>query len=157
MKIVFLDIDGVMNAPDARDDDPLPLAFRRSAVLALNRIVREADARIVISSTWRISTHAGDISLDGWGWLLKSHGVMPATGRVVGVTRMDEPSRGGERDTRAKQIRDWLILNPRVERAVVLDDDDGDYAPTPFIRVNPATGLTDADATQALSLLLCGA
>lgn len=151
MRVVFLDIDGVLNVYTG--DPSFPLAFSRDAVKALRRILVEADARIVISSTWRIF----DLSREGWAVLLKSHGLGVALNRVVGKTRMDkrtlDPER--ERDTRPMQVRDWLkAFEADVESAVVLDDDCEDYGPIPFICVNSDVGLTDADATRAIEILM---
>src|SRR5687767_10572458 len=55
MKIVFLDIDGVLNTRrscHAQRGRPRP--FDVDAISALNRVLRQTGARVVMSSTWRI-------------------------------------------------------------------------------------------------------
>ena len=58
MKVIFLDIDGVMNcrrsvkADIANDRRPYS-SFDPDCVNALNQIIKETDAVIVVSSVWR--------------------------------------------------------------------------------------------------------
>ena len=63
-KIVFLDIDGVLNSElhyveksqqQLADEIGYPLSeISRSAVSLLNQIVEKTGAKVVISSTWRL-------------------------------------------------------------------------------------------------------
>jgi len=62
MKLIFLDIDGVLNHQDAyvrgecgynRDSEYQPFALDSKNLI--NKLIRETDAKIVISSTWRKS------------------------------------------------------------------------------------------------------
>ena len=49
MKIIFLDIDGVLNTYNSMD------RFCPKAVSCLNEFVQESGAKVVISSSWRLS------------------------------------------------------------------------------------------------------
>ena len=83
MKLIFLDIDGVMNAAHfnifmgdrgVKDRDSLcPLA-----ILTLNKLIEYTDAKVVISSTWRLGTTVPRLQelLDQCGF----------TGEVIGKT-----------------------------------------------------------------------
>jgi hypothetical protein len=59
MKIVFLDIDGVLNHATTRSDvlpngtEPLPIPIAPECMARLNRLIAETGAKIVISSSWR--------------------------------------------------------------------------------------------------------
>jgi len=113
MKILFLDIDGVLNSAayfktrktprDAkpRDIDPLK-------VLLLHRILEDTDAKVVVSSSWRLHP-------DGLENVRKA--VAPF--EVIGVT-----PRHARFEHRHAEIKEWLDEHPEVERYAILDDDN---------------------------------
>lgn len=111
MKIVFLDIDGVVTS--ARDNGFRD--FNLHVVHWLRFICTEAGAKIVISSTWRHShdkafwkTIFGELIHDDWrtpDGLRKSEGGLWLS-----------PIRGDE-------VAEWLAKHPEVERYAILDDD----------------------------------
>ena len=129
MKIIFLDIDGVLNA--GCEDEPfiLPECAQR-----LNCIIQETGATVVLSSAWRNLIHSGEMTTKGFQRLLQTHmircHVLGATPEVRGVLG------------RGKQISVWLAENGPVECYVVIDDDDLAVldAGHPLVRTNGATG-----------------
>jgi hypothetical protein len=158
-KLIFLDVDGVLNAHEwvgeAESCD-----VRRDCVSRLNRIIRETGAKVVISSAWRYMVLGGAMTLDGFAYMLRTHG-LTAGAEIIGLTCPDEqiPLRGD-------QIADWLfrrqVTNPP-PRYVVLDDDDGGGViqcqgrhDHPFVHVDGSAGLTDADADRAIAILNAG-
>ena len=158
MKVIFLDIDGVLNSKkyitsmkDLWDDpkyqmDPL-------AVARLNRITDTTGADIVVSSTWRLAfTHHLDKLQD----CMASYGI---TGRVIGMTPdlvamdynlyMAKPTRGGE-------IDQWLFdnTNPMAkDYVIVLDDETVDGWRHVHVKTNFDDGLQDSHVDQAIALL----
>jgi predicted mannosyl-3-phosphoglycerate phosphatase (HAD superfamily) len=50
MKIIFLDIDGVLNNYNTLGEG---LNWESNAVKILKRIIKETGAKVVLSSTWR--------------------------------------------------------------------------------------------------------
>ncbi len=54
MKVIFLDIDGVLNLR-RRTRDKYGSLFHKSWVDNLSRVIKETDAKIIVSSTWRYS------------------------------------------------------------------------------------------------------
>ena len=117
-------------------------------VAKFNAIVEAAACGIIVSSAWRSHIHDGHMTLKGFEYLLRSHGVR---GSVFGCTRPD-----GEGYERWQQIREWLDSNRErfnVTRYIVLDDwrDAGDGHP--FILTDPRVGLTAEDARRAIELL----
>lgn len=177
MKVLFLDIDGVLNA---HEFDPAVMCgqIHPDKVARLNRVLRATDARIVLSSAWRYLIHRGEMNLMGFEWLLRSHGVL--ADRLMGCTRRDTMERGlyrGEAgtwpvcDERGGQITDWLRVNrlpgmgvPHVIRYAVVDDgghrSDGTWtdlgigaAGHPAVITDGKVGLTDADADRLIELL----
>lgn len=117
MKVVFLDIDGVVNNLYITEDLQ-PVYFTEhnkrvsntQAVRWLARLCLEFDAKIVISSTWR---HAG---IEVCRECLYNSGLPPEV-EIIDFT----PTYYGEQ--RGKEIYDWLHCHPEVDKFVILDDD----------------------------------
>jgi hypothetical protein len=152
MKIVFLDIDGVLN-DHAWMDHAGSCDIKRECVLRLNRILRETGAVIVVSSAWRYMVHGEAMTLQGFAYMMRTHGLL--SGRIHGLTCTDELIAH-----RGDQIAAWLAEHDGVESYVVLDDDDGFSVSRcqgrhahPFVRTDGAIGLTDADADRAIAIL----
>jgi hypothetical protein len=140
MKIIFLDIDGVLNRFGGED-------FVPECVAALERVLAATGAVLVISSTWRYFIHNGHFSLLGFGKLLRSHGLKRA--QVIGVTRWDQ----GE-EPRWAQIADWLREPPEpIERYCIIDDDPEAFGGRPGVRTQSYIGLTEDGASEAIQIL----
>ena len=152
MKIIFLDIDGVLNTMSPEDD--LPAAYSNSGVYYkdfndlplercvnnLNKILKETDAEIVISSTWRI-IHS-NISLM---YIFFLCGIKPPF--ILGSTPRTGKKRGIE-------IAEWLKEHPKVERFVIIDDDsDMVDLMDHLIQIDSEVGLTEDDANKIIEIL----
>jgi hypothetical protein len=140
-KIVFLDFDGVLNSDVSVAKLGTRYRFWPPSIEALNHVLRQTDARIVVTSTWRehwtLSENAGALERDG---------LMP--GRVVGKTC----ALGGER---GKEIDSWLKSAPYpVASFVILDDrDDMAMHHARLIRIDPGVGLGLPEAQRAIEIL----
>jgi hypothetical protein len=161
VKLLFLDIDGVLNVHES-DPEVLCGQIHKDKVALLNRVLRETDARIVLSSAWRYLVHRGEMDLTGLEWLLRSHGVL--AGRLVGITRpdtmratMDYDGRPGtwpQVNERGQQITDYLRVAWPTGYAVVDDLDLGiREARHPFVQTDGGVGLTLGDAERLIELL----
>jgi hypothetical protein len=148
MKVVYLDLDGVLN-----DHKPNPNGYnslKRECVEEFNRILEEVpDLRIVISSAWRYM-HPEAMTLKGFEYLLLTHGI-DCKDRGLGFTKKDEeiPTRGG-------QIVDYIKQLPTMTNYVILDDMAFDFAEMGlknFIQTNSDMGLTWYDAERAIHRL----
>lgn len=119
MRVVFLDIDGVLNHCDtpsglATDTEPLPIPIAPECMARLNRLIDETGAKVVISSSWRKFARWQDL-----GPALVRHGL---AADVIGETPdlVNDPvwldrwrTREGapftyERLERGWEIREWL-------------------------------------------------
>lgn len=159
-KLIFLDIDGVLNCnatfealkdPDStgvlsvcRWENMIDEAF----VSRLNKIIEATGAEIVISSSWRISNSLEDIRK-----YLKNKGCI---GSVIETTgRNDEPS---ITDRRGREIQKYLDhaegIGETIESFVILDDsaDMGNLMPF-LVRTNMETGLLDHHVVAANHIL----
>jgi hypothetical protein len=158
VKLVFLDIDGVVNPGTLVWDGHQTTEEYRSgthdyraladldetAVKRVNRLCRETGAVVVISSTWRILHRLSDIR----GWLLKKGLTVP----IIGTT----PKTGGPR---GRQIQEWLdttrdMGRDTVESFVILDDDsDMEHLSHRLVQTTFEHGLQDEHVERARVLL----
>lgn len=175
MKIVFLDIDGVLNTSreysrynQAFENDPDPEAtarisphnrhvehlFGKEHVEALNIITDQSGAKIVVSSSWRRFYHGKDGApgLDELADLLKRVGVKA---EVIDKTPALFPKKLSLPVYRGDEIQAWLAEHKgQVEKFVILDDDnDMVHLKPKHIRTKGWVGLTPDDAQKALRIL----
>lgn len=121
MKIIFLDIDGVLNVY-GRESDEFGYLFHKKFEDNLRWIISETDAKIVLTSSWR---YAG-IERIREMWIYRG---LP--GEVIDITIdcyllvgegkfefYDEVNRGDE-------IQDWLDdHNSEIDSYVIIDDEN---------------------------------
>ena len=114
-KIIFLDIDGVLNViPQGYDE--FGGIFHEHFVENLKWIIDETAAKIVISSSWRLS---------GLEYCRKMWSTRKLPGEIIDMTPCEgiNLKRGTlEGDDRGYEIQHWLDNN-EVENYVILDDD----------------------------------
>lgn len=126
MKLLFLDIDGVLNGHDYCPERNSSTILRDRVEL-LNHVLRRTGAFVVLSSAWRYHLHSGRMTLDGIAWMLRQHGLIQS--RVVGVTRPDTmlaPKRPMKNE-RGAQIADFLkfsigMIGHPADSYAILDD-----------------------------------
>lgn len=150
MKVLFLDVDGVLNGHyfdrEAQSSDIKP-----SCVAVLNRVLMTTGCSLVISSAWRYMILGGDVTVRGFEYLLRTHGVR-CVGGVIGHTRKDTGV--GDHAERSTQIREWLAEHPDVERWAVVDDMSEEYFPgMPFVRTDGQIGLEEKHGEALIALL----
>lgn len=116
MKIIFLDIDGVLNSKKYEDANYSSFLHRDSfdpaAVARLNKITDLTKAKIVVSSAWRVSF---EFDKETFFYMLREEGL---TGELLDITPIFTSC------LRWQEIRDWLDDHPEVESFVILDDMD---------------------------------
>ena len=119
MKLIYLDIDGVLNAHQY-SQGALSCLVDKGHVDLLNEVLA-IGAEIVISSAWRYMILEGSMSLQGFEYMLRTHGVH-CPRRVVGLTGRDPPHFPED----GAKIRSALILKDVEERKpkkwVAVDD-----------------------------------
>ncbi len=113
MKVIFLDIDGVLNVY-CQSRDEYGCNFHQHFIDNLATLINVTQAKIVISSTWRLS----GLSVMQEMW---KHRNLP--GEVIDIT--PNLTYGVNLNTstpRGKEIQQWLDNNPTTHY-VILDDD----------------------------------
>ena len=150
MKIVFLDIDGVLNSQRtciAFGGYPnQPTGFHRDmfdevAIRLIRGIVKEAGAKIVLSSTWRILNHWNEV---GQGLELP---IIDATPRLAGH--------------RGEEIQQWMDdyiannENAEITTYAIIDDDSDmlESQLSNFVHTSNFDGFSWENAMQLCRLL----
>jgi hypothetical protein len=140
MKVIFLDIDGVLNAGLVRYDGQ-EHALDLEAIARLNRLGAATGAAVVLTSSWRL--------LYRWPECRDLLGRYGLRLEVIGETADLWTWREDAEAARRREIEDWLA------RHGVLDDLALFPAEVPrFVRTDEAIGLTDADVERAIAALL---
>jgi len=127
IKVIFLDIDGVLNNPKQWGNRFLDLRFDEECVNQFNRIVEATNAKIVLSTSWR-KLYKYDILTK----VLKDVGVR---GEFIGIT----PALHSLHSQRGDEINEWIKYYGRknIDSFVVLDDDsDMDKVLGHFVKCN---------------------
>ena len=155
MKIIFLDIDGVLMSfefmhslawkqkingyHEDLTNDRHGHHFDPRCVLNLSNLVSETNAKIVISSSWRLAGLQRMKDL----WSERS---LP--GEMIDIT----PKKF---ETRAEQINSWVSEN-NPENWIVIDDESVILEPIDrhrFIKVDGQNGFSFHDSRKALKIL----
>ena len=144
MKVLFLDVDGVINSvrsavafdgyPWDVDEENIK-QFDHVAITLIRRICRDTNCKIILSSTWRRSVGHKKLAdaLD-----------LPVIDSTP--THMDA--------TRGEEIAAWLRKN-EVDKYVIIDDDADmleEQLPY-FVKVDPYNGLSYDNYTKILEIL----
>ncbi len=152
MKVIFLDVDGVLNNnfTSSRSPDGY-LGVSDRLILKLKKIVEETRADIVISSDWRLIRDDPERGKD-YKYLARK---LLFTGHLKISGHTDDISWS----QRGKEIRKFLDDHPEITEYVVLDDIPfGDFERCGLLRnlvlTDPAVGLTDGDADRAIRILM---
>lgn len=162
-KIIFLDIDGVLNTKfwhkhldkDAKRDR-YGYQFDPKAVSNLANIIEKTGAEIVISSSWK---YIGIEELRGM-WQERS---LPGTIIVVtpsymsdGLLLSPELSDADCYKERGCEIKGWLLKHKNESlRYVIIDDMDDILSELQdrFVWTDPEVGISDWDADKAIMIL----
>ncbi len=125
IKTIFLDIDGVLVLNEAGEPHPENAhPFDKECVRALNEILNETNAIIILSSTWK---KVWDLKrLD---FIFKFNGVVKSP---LDIT--------DDLNNREKEITDY-VQRKRITDFVILDDMDLVIFPKHFVRCNMHEGL----------------
>lgn len=157
MKLLFLDIDGVLNG-HSKLPGSMYCGIVYHCMEKLNRVIRDTECKLILSSAWRYQILCGATTLRGFEFMLFTHGLVAPMGTLIGHTPPDEviPDRGEQ--VRAA-LYSFLPLN--VEAWAVVDDDPMQMKLGPaadrLVRTDPINGLSWSDADRLIELLNGGA
>lgn len=155
MKVIFLDIDGVLNSnrscvalggfpfPGKHKDRSWHL-FDDVAVGLLRRVAKVSGAVCVLSSSWRLGMDTDE---------LRDLGARLGVS-IIGKTRDTYGS-----EPRGEQIQDWLRDHPEVTLYAILDDSSDmlEQQMPYFVRTLHSDGLSYQNHLDAIRILEGGA
>jgi hypothetical protein len=124
MKVIFLDIDGVLNCKKTSNPRKFPYVVDPKLLKRFLRLLERSGAKVVLTSTWRYDP-AGLFSAKHWG--------IP----FIDITP-DMPKKA-----RRNEVLSWLKTHPKVKRYVVIDDEDDELDDLPLFQPSALTGLTE--------------
>ena len=149
MKVIFLDVDGVLNYEGCTFSCGRYVGVDPAKIKLLNHIVDETNAIIVLTSTWKMD----------WEPILKDQQTplgnyldreLRKGGLKIRDKTWDYPPARGE------GIKRWIKERP-VESFVILDDCVFDYEregiTDRFVHTRWKDGLTEEDAQKAITIL----
>lgn len=147
MKIIFLDVDGVLNNPgtyskikaEANDFT----IIETSLIKLLNKITGQTAAKIVLSSSWKHKFRNDD---ELKMFLNRGCGV---SAEIIGKTPNAK--------NRGEEISKWIELfgsEYKIESFIILDDENNmGELQNHLVHINGAVGLTDKDVKTAIRRL----
>lgn len=154
MKVIFLDFDGVITTKRSG------YKLDKEKMELVKSICDKTDAKIVISSSWRLSTLESTISniTTVRNPATDIPFLMPEL--VVGITKRmyafsHEDASKHYRIPRGVEIERYLMEHEEVDRYVILDDDDDMLlcqAPY-FVKTDTRLGLTEYGMNKAIEIL----
>lgn len=158
MKIIFLDVDGVLNSEEyLRNSSKRKKLYGEICdenLLSLKKLVELTNAKIVVSSTWRIGcARSGRENFYGEQLFQELEKSLSNVGlEILDITPViNKPG-----VKRGDEIRQWLQTTKYdIESFVILDDDTDmcEYTSTNLVKTSNKTGLTDNDVLTAEEIL----
>ena len=154
MKIIFLDIDGVLNYDLWYQSERYKEIFQNGTELdidplcteRINKICKETNAKIVVSSDWRYE----------WGECLRRlyNSGLDIT-NIIGKTSELDKLDLNYPSLRSKEIDEWLKFANNIENYIIIDDID-DFTDEQMLHAsctNPFYGITDEDMNEYIEFL----
>lgn len=151
MKIIFLDIDGVLNTDRQIRMNDLEqikdIKFDPRSMKNLKKIINKSKAKIVITSTWRIHRQENGYL---WKELIRNFQIYNLdTNSLFDITPVIDTRMKPE--SREREISEWLNKNKNIEQFVILDDQwNMGKLNHHFIRCLPFNGITNEIAEEAI-------
>lgn len=150
MKVLFLDIDGVLNSIKwckSRVRYPAPrtreqyneMEFDPEAVKLLKRIIKETGCKVVLSSVWRLNQE-NRVAVRKYA--------VPFIDCTPHIPRPSSSS--WEYRERGREVLAWIMANEVVDNYAILDDDSDFFDWQPLFQTKNKTGLTVTTANKVI-------
>ncbi|WP_234121880.1 HAD domain-containing protein [Clostridium hydrogenum] len=157
MKVIFLDIDGVLNSEGFLNNNPNQ-AIDRKGVGILKNIVDKTGAVIVMSSGWRLWFDDNMLPQDGYSQCLYEilcEFNIKLFGKTPDFSTEEIRTRKTFSHVKAKEITAWLNDHEVVEKYVVIDDLDlkNEEINAHLVKINGQVGITEEDARCVIDMI----
>lgn len=137
-KILFLDIDGVVNNSGTRERFKGYIGINPKLAELVKDIVKQTGCEVVLSSTWRLDK---DFRKEVRAKVVEFVDVTPSLALHF----------------RGNEINAWLKKHPAVTRYAILDDDSDFHPKQPLFQTSWQIGLTYDIANRVITYLNEGA
>lgn len=139
MKVLFLDVDGVLNSYES----PGYMPINKNMFRRICKVIEETGCQIVLSSTWRKLDH----SYHKISRKFSYKGI-----KILSKTTTEHLGIG---TVRGHEIQHWLDNHPKVECYAIVDDDSDmlDHQMPYFVNTDGNVGLTDEKANELIKIL----
>lgn len=148
MKVIFLDIDGVLNCASTQRRLRGSPFVDEDKLLLLKDLVEKTGAELVLSSTWRLGLLYPDVAAfaaDADALVEEFH--------KYGLSLYDSTPRLSDKQ-RGHEIAAWLEKNPDVDKFIILDDDsDMAHLKEHLVQTSWLAGLQPSHIEKAMKLL----
>lgn len=134
MKVLFLDIDGVLNSRSSTNfkNNLWPIDYYMAFMVG--KIKLDTGCEVVLSSSWRLHPDGFRIVND----------------TIVELFDKTPSALGG---FRGEEIKSWLSDHPEVTKYAILDDDSDFYPDQPLFKTSFESGLTEDIAKSVTDYL----
>ena len=151
MKVIFLDIDGVLNTESYRENpevDYFENPISEVHMHLLKYLVKQTGAKIVLSSTWREYWECGTTQFDSFGDYIN---------RLFGKYGLEIFDKTPELRDRDDEITEWLNKHQdNIENYVIIDDFDFDWSESNgnhLVKTSDELGIDEASVEKAIKIL----
>lgn len=157
MKLIFLDFDGVINSHEymffnrekweSRDDSEM---IDSDALILLNKIIEETEAKVVISSSWRLHFEIEELK----GFLSKKGFIGEVIDKTSDGFWIDKENHISSQ--RGHEIQKWLYEHSKsnIESFVILDDNSDMVHLMPYlVQTTWQYGLQEEHVRKAIEIL----
>lgn len=124
MKILFLDIDGVVNCEKTFQRHRGVIGIDPMMAFRVGKIVLDTDCKVVLSSSWRHS----------------KEGIAEVERQVVPLL---DRTPNSDKGFRGDEVAAWLAEHPKVTAYAILDDDSDFHAGQHHFKTSWKEGITD--------------
>lgn len=147
MKVIFLDIDGVLNTEAWRNstEEYFDKPINEEHMIFLKFLCDVTDAEILLSSSWREHWNEGVQQVDPIGDYFN---------KIFAKYNLEIYSKTPELpgNSRKAEIEAWLA-DHQVERYVIIDDVDYNFDKKHFVKASDKTGLDEEACEKAIKIL----
>ena len=148
MKIIFLDIDGVINREDITGKRLSDNIIEDDKLKIIKYITEKTGAKVVLTSSWRMHLKGDKLKYDDIGIYINgcfynNH-----------IDIIDTTDDLGFMFSRNDEINLWLEKHSDIKSYVIIDDYCYNFKKNKFVKINGKTGITNYDAQKAIKILM---
>ena len=158
MKVIFLDIDGVLNNTSTEETFEDYYFVEDEKVKLLKQLVTRTNAKLVLSSTWREGWYAKEHISNPSPSYLSAIRLFEALKQKLSEYGLELLSYTEDFGTRGEEIDLWLKnwTGEQVESFIILDDmypEDLKLYTERLVQTSESLGLTQEDIEKAINML----